>query len=209
MIPQLKRLVVLLVLLLSGCAQQPHKVFTPLISQNWPQHQAQVQAINIWKATGKLAVKTPDDGGSVTLRWQQQNAEYYIDLNGPFGQGNISIEGAPGHVTFSGGDKPSQSAKTAEELLLKNTGWNIPLTQLAYWVRGLPDPSTKLSHFTPNAQGLIGELEQAGWKISYGDYINTQSSSEVIAMPSRITAEYNKEIRLTLLIRAWQLGDAP
>ncbi len=200
----LNLIIALLILLLSGCAQRPPK--TPVsLNQNLLQHQIQVQAIGTWQATGKLGVKTPNDGGSATLRWQQQNTEYQIAFNGPFGQGNMSIEGEPGRVTFSGGNNPPQSAKTAEELMLKNTGWNIPVTQLAHWVRGLPDPATEVSRYSLNAQGLIGELDQAGWKITYGEYINTQNLNDVIPMPGRITAEY-KEIRLTLLIREWKLG---
>ena len=97
-----------------------------------------------------------------------------------------------------------QTAKTAEELIRKNTGWNIPVTQLAFWVRGLPDPNTKVIHFTPNAQGLIGELEQLGWKVSYGDYLNASTPTTSIPMPGRIIAEY-KDVRLTLVVREWSL----
>lgn len=198
--------IVLLILFLNSCAQRPQKVPSlPVINQNLLQHQKQVQAVGAWQATGKLGIKTSTDGGSATLRWHQHNARYHISLNGPLGQGNMSIEGEPGRVMFNGGSNPPQSAKTAEELMLKNTGWNLPVTQLAYWVRGLPDPTTEVSDYTLNAQGLIGKLDQAGWKITYGDYINTTNFNEIIAMPGRITAEY-KEIRLTLLIREWKLG---
>jgi len=71
-------------------------------------------------------------------------------------------------------------------------------------VRGLPDPNTKVIHFTPNAQGLIGELEQLGWKVSYGDYLNASTSETSIPMPGRIIAEY-KDVRLTLVVREWSL----
>ncbi|MES2825878.1 MAG: lipoprotein insertase outer membrane protein LolB [Pseudomonadota bacterium] len=198
--------IALLIVTLSGCAQQSRKMPTPGITeQNLLQHQQQVQAIGNWQAIGKLGVKTPDDGGSATLRWQQQDTAYQIAFNGPLGQGNMSIEGEPGRVTFSGGSNPPQSAKTAEELMFNNTGWNIPVSQLAYWVRGLPDPTKEVTHYTLNAHGFIEKLDQAGWKITYGEYINTQNLNEIIAMPGRITAEY-REMRLTLLIREWKLG---
>ncbi len=198
--------IALLIVILSGCAQQFRKMPAPVFTeQSLLQHQQQVQAISHWQAIGKLGVKTPDDGGSATLRWQQQDTTYQIAFNGPFGQGNMAIDGEPGRVTFSGGSNPPQSAKTAEELMFKNTGWNIPVSQLAYWVRGLPDPTREVAHYTLNAQGLIDKLDQAGWKITYGEYTNTPNRNGVIAMPGRITAEY-REMRLTLLIREWKLG---
>lgn len=190
-------------LLLSGCAHQLPKA--PLISEDWPKHQAQVEGFKHWQATGKLAVKVPNDGGSMSLRWQQEPARFQIDFTGPFGQNILAIAGEPDYVTLSEPGKDPISAKTAEELIRRNTGWTIPVAQLAFWVRGLPAPTAKVTRFAPNAQGLIGELEQLGWKVTYGDYLSVANGTETIALPGRITAEF-KDIRLTLVIREWQLG---
>ena len=188
---------------LSGCSHQQPKA--PLISQDWPNHKDKVESIVNWQAVGKIAVKVPKDGGSANLKWLQTGEAYQIELNGPFGSGKVTIEGLPTSVTLSEAGQPPQTAKTAEELIRKNSGWNIPVAQLAFWVRGLPDPKTKVTHFTPNAQGLIGELEQLGWKVSYGDYLNVNTSANSIPMPGRIVAEY-KDVRLTLVVREWSLG---
>lgn len=193
----------LLCILLNGCARTPPK--SPVISQDWAKHETQIQSKNNWQAIGKLGVKVPNDGGSANLRWTQQSDAYQIDLNGPFGQGKLSIEGQPGKVTLTEAGEPPRSAKTAEELITKTTGWNIPVTQLAYWVRGLPAPNLKITRFQPNALGLLGELEQAGWKVVYGDYLNVASTDNSIAMPARITAEY-KDVKLTLVIREWNFN---
>lgn len=200
-VPALLRLLAI-TLLLSGCAHQLPKA--PLISEDWPKHQAQVETLNKWQAVGKLGVKVPNDGGSMSLRWQQQPNEFTIDFTGPFGQNILGIAGQAGQVTLSEPNKAPISAKTAEELIRRNTGWTIPVTQLAFWVRGLPAPSAKVTHFAANPQGLIGELEQLGWKVTYGDYLSVATGTETLPMPGRITAEF-KDIRLTLVIREWQL----
>jgi len=189
---------IFIALVLSGCAHQAPKA--PLISQDWANHKAQVDAIDNWQAIGKLAVKVPNDGGNASIKWQQIGRAYHIDLSGPFGSGKLTIDGQPNSVTLTEADQPPKTAKTAEELIRKNSGWNIPVTQLAFWVRGLPDPNSKVTRFTPNAQGLIGELEQLGWKVTYGDYLAT--SKDGLAMPGRIVAEY-KDVRLTLAVREW------
>lgn len=210
MIRFLSTTLTLLIILMSGCAQQPQKVQPPTNKEDWEKHQSQVLDIRDWQATGKLGVKVPNDGGSASMHWQQRDTEYQIDLNGPLGLGKMTINGKPDAVTLLQGDKPAQNAKTAEELIIKNTGWNIPVTQLAYWVRGLPAPKSKVTRYAFNEQGGLSELEQAGWKITYGDYLQTTlaastlSPSQNIALPGRITAEF-KDVRLTLIIREWQL----
>jgi outer membrane lipoprotein LolB len=194
--------VLLISLVLSGCAHKLPKA--PLISEDWPKHQAQVEALRTWQATGKLGVKVPNDGGSMSLRWQQRPQQFTIDFTGPFGQNILNIAGQTNQVTLSEPGKAPITAKTAEELIRKNTGWTIPVTQLAFWVRGLPAPTAKVTHFTSNAQGLIGELEQLGWKVTYGDYLRVTTGADTLAMPGRITAEF-KDMRLTLVIREWQM----
>lgn len=193
-------------LVLSGCAHKLPKA--PLISEDWPKHQRQVETLKNWQAIGKLGVKVPNDGGSMSLRWQQQPEQFSIDFTGPFGQNILGIAGHANQVTLSEPNKAPITAKTAEELIRRNTGWNIPVTQLAYWVRGLPAPTAKVTGFTPNTQGLIGELEQLGWKVTYGDYLSVNTGAETLAMPGRITAEF-KDVRLTLVIREWQMEPAP
>lgn len=192
-------------LLLSSCA---HKTPKPLLTEDWKEHTRQLMKLNKWQVTGKLAVKTPNDGGSMGIKWQQEPTQFTLDFSGPFGQNLLRINGDDKQVTLSEPNKAPISAKTAEELIRRNTGWTIPVNQLAFWVRGLPDPTSRINKLQPNAQGLIETLEQSGWKISYSEYmslnINNGSGSETLAMPKRILAEF-KEIRLTLAIREWQL----
>jgi outer membrane lipoprotein LolB len=197
---------VLLSILLSGCAHTPKPLLTPkpALTEDWQKHTRQLVKLNKWQAVGKLAVKVPNDGGSMGLRWQQEPHQFNIDFSGPFGQNLLAISGNDQHVTLTEPNQAPITAKTAEELIRRNTGWTIPVAQLAFWVRGLPDPSTKISTFQPNAQGLIETLEQSGWKISYSEYMSVTSGAETLAMPKRIIAEFN-DIRLTLAIREWQL----
>ncbi len=193
----------LLSILLSGCANTPK----PLLTEDWQEHTRQLVKLNKWQAIGKLAVKVPNNGGSMSLRWQQESKQFNIDFSGPFGQNLLTINGDDKQVTLSEPNHAPISAKTAEELIRRNTGWTIPVAQLTFWVRGLPDPTSRITKFQPNPQGLIETLEQSGWKISYSEYMSVASGSETFAMPKLIIAEY-KEIRLKLAIREWQLEQA-
>lgn len=193
----------LLFVLLSGCATTPK----PLLTEDWQEHTRQLSTLNKWQAVGKLAVKVPNNGGSMGIRWEQEPTQFNIDFSGPFGQNLLTISGNDKLVTLNEPNHAPINAKTAEELIHRNTGWTIPVAQLAFWVRGLPDPTSRIGKFQPNTQGLIETLEQSGWKISYSEYMSVTSGSETLAMPKRIVAEY-KEIRLTLAIREWLLEPA-
>ena len=193
----------LLFVLLSGCATTPK----PLLTEDWQEHTRQLSTLNKWQAVGKLAVKVPNNGGSMGIRWGQEPTQFNIDFSGPFGQNLLTISGNDKLVTLNEPNHAPINAKTAEELIHRNTGWIIPVAQLAFWVRGLPDPTNRIGKFQPNTQGLIETLEQSGWKISYSEYMSVTSGSETLAMPKRIVAEY-KEIRLTLAIREWLLEPA-
>lgn len=188
-----------LLALLGGCAQQ-----TAMPIDDWSQHQARIHKITHWHVTGKLGVKIPGDNGSANLRWQNATSNYSLDLSGPFGQGRLLITGKPGRVTLQQAGEAPLTADSAEELILQTTGWTLPVTQLAYWVRGVPAPYQPIVRMEHDDSGLLASLEQAGWHIQYANYSSTKLDKTSVQLPSRVTAEYG-DIRLTLIIRQWQL----
>lgn len=192
-------LIALLSLFLSACVNK-----LPLKSVEFKAHQAALMPITQWKMTGKLGIKTPTESGSANIQWQQESAAYQIQLHGPLGQKSIVIIGDLQEVTLKEKGKPIIKARSPEALIKKSTGWNLPLTQLNYWVRGLPAPKTKIKQITPNATGLIAQLEQSGWVIDYLSYHQIQYQNQLIYLPKKIVATHG-DIRLTLVIREWTL----
>lgn len=202
-------LLLLSFLLLAGCAHQPEQM--PI--GDWGERQAQLDKLNHWQVTGKLGVRIPGDNGSANLRWRQEDKHYNIDLSGPLGSGRVAISGQPGQVDMQQAGEQPLSATTAEELILYSTGWTIPVAQLVYWVRALPAPEQKVTHWEKNELDQITLLEQAGWRVRYSQYqpVSTTSGSGTsgelhVLLPGRVIAEYG-DVRLTLVIREWLLED--
>lgn len=194
----------ILLLTISGCAQRG--AFTP--PPDLVAHQQQLQRITHWKLNGKLGIRTSDDSGSATLKWAQQLANYQINLSGPLGQKRMIITGAPGKVRLEQSGSTPLEAKNPEALIKEAAGWTLPVSQLAYWVRGVPAPKQRITHLQQNESGLIAQLQQGGWSIVYSNYKNYSSgTAEAFSLPGKITAEH-EDIRLTLVIRDWQL-DTP
>lgn len=194
-------LLLLTLLFVSGCAHRGS--LTP--PQDVVEHQRQLQAISDWQLIGKLGIRTAGDSGSASLKWVQQRANYQINLSGPLGQKSMIITGTPEKVRLEQTGEPVQEAKTAEALIKQSAGWTLPVAQLAYWVRGVPAPKLRISHLQQNDSGLLDQLMQGGWSISYSNYRDQTFNGTILPLPGKVTAEY-EDVRLILVIREWQLG---
>lgn len=190
------RLALFLCLFLQACATR-----TPLPVE-LHQHQQELTLISHWQFSGKLGIKAPDESASASIHWQQTDKNYRIQLHGPLGQKSLSIEGNLKEVTLKEKGKPAISARNAESLLKRTTGWSLPLQQLDYWIRGLPAPSTKIQLIELNAQGLIHNLRQKDWQIEYSGYKPITYQARTIYLPQKLVARH-KDLRLTLVIRNW------
>lgn len=184
-------------LLLAGCATRP---VAPV--DDWQQHRKQIATLDQWQLNGRLAVRLPEDSATSSLRWSQFPQRYRLDLSGPFGQGRIRIHGRPGRITLEQAGEEPLHADSAEQLIWQATGWTLPVGDLAYWVRGIPAPDSEPDDWLHNERGLLAELHQSGWQLTYEDY----QSHEGRRLPGHITAERG-DVHLTLAIRSWQLPD--
>ncbi|WP_052417459.1 lipoprotein insertase outer membrane protein LolB [Cellvibrio mixtus] len=191
----------LLILLTAACAHRPG--LTP--PENVLEHQRQVQAIGHWQVNGKLGIRTADDSGSASLKWNQEAANYQINLSGPLGQKRMLITGTADKVRLEQTGEPAQEAKSPEALIKQQLGWTLPVTQLAYWVRGVPAPKGRINRLEQNSIGLIAQLQQGDWLVTYDNYSDQQLEGKTLPLPGKITAEY-QDVRLILVIRQWQLG---
>lgn len=194
-------MVLLLAFAATACVHRPG--LTP--PENLREHQQQVQAVDEWQLSGKLGIRTPDDSGSASLKWAQHASGYQLNLAGPLGQKRMIITGQPGKVRLEQTGEPTQEAKTPEALIKQQLGWTLPVTQLAYWVRGVPAPKGRITRLQQNSDGLIALLQQGDWLITYSNYSDQTVSGKTLALPGKITAEYG-DVRLILAIRQWQLG---
>ncbi|MFT6101876.1 MAG: outer membrane lipoprotein LolB [Granulosicoccus sp.] len=162
-----------------------------------------------WKVTAKLGIRNSKDSGSVTVNWQQQQDQYHIQLSGPFGQGNATLSGDDSNILI---DRPGKEPAFSNEpsALITNTfGWDLPLEQLRYWVRGLPTPSRHFNQTPPrttyNETGLLAQLEQMGWTLRYSRYQPIKTLNGRV-LPHKIRAQRDDAI-LTLIIKRWAFPD--
>ncbi len=183
----------LLALLLAGCVSVPKPDQTARISRK------QLYNVDTWTAEGKLGLRVNGQGNSASFSWQNEGQDYLLRLHGPFGQGKVSLQKEKGWVTLESEDHNGR-ARSPEQLMEEALGWTLPISELVYWIKGLPSRESPVNSKSENEFGNLATLEQQGWHIRYSDYELANGAM----LPHKIIAS-REDVRLVLAIKHWQL----
>jgi len=195
-----KTLALLALLVMQGCAMfQPTPAPPPPAGTqvDWLQHLRHLTLLQEWKLQGKIGVHNKTDGGSAYIDWSQSFDSFYIVLSGPLGQGTTIVSGNPtgARLQQSGG---TYVAESPEELVYEHTGWQIPINDLLYWVKGMPAP-TGNPVITRTPLGTLATLKQDGWQLEYANYTETLGN----LLPQKIRIRKG-DLKVVLVIKSWQ-----
>lgn len=179
-------LMLLTLLLISACSSQP-------LAPPPPEAQQANSRLWHWQLQGRIALNDGSNSHSATLDWQQQGYQYQLQIFGPLGQGSARLDGQPFRVTLTTSDGEVLQASSPEQLLQQGLDWNFPLSDLIYWVRGIPAPG-------PVIQISTSQLEQNGWQVEWRRYTQVNGYQ----LPELLVAS-NGNIQLRLAINRWQV----
>ncbi len=192
----------LLCTLLLGCSSQPTtRPQPPIPPQSWEQRQQQLAPLSQWQVLGKIRIQSASDDSAANLSWEQHQDHYQIYMAGPLGQGAINIQGSEQTgITLEISGEQRMQAASPEQLLYQRLGWEAPISQIPYWIKGMPAPHTRHSkHLDPDNK--LQRLQQDGWVIDYLDYHpNLQPQ-----LPRKIRLQRGDSLTLTLILKQWQL----
>ncbi|MAZ38555.1 MAG: outer membrane lipoprotein LolB [Legionellales bacterium] len=189
----------LLALLLTACATMPASKSANNQTITWTKRESQLLTLTHWQANGAMSIKQNNKATSASLYWTQQGQNNYtINLQGPLGTGAMKITAQPGKVTLLQADKQPQSASTAEALLKAQTGWYLPISNLYYWVRGLPVPNVPANKKYDQYHHLQS-LQQQGWLINYQRYTAVNN----LDLPSKLILQ-KKPFTIKIIISQWK-----
>ncbi|MDX1458847.1 MAG: lipoprotein insertase outer membrane protein LolB [Marinobacter sp.] len=168
----------------------------------WHQRQQEIQSLQHWQLQGKLAVRQPSDSGSAVINhWNQHDDAYDISLSSAFlGLGRTQIKGVPGYIELTLPDGATYRSTEPEELVAAATGWQLPIDNLIWWIRGLPSPGSDYRLYF-NFGARLAMLRQGGWEIRYDAWERFMDDKP--ELPARITA-VKGEKRVRLAVTQWQ-----
>lgn len=182
---------------LAGCAQFADRVPA---SAGWKAHSEQLTVLQQWTATGKLAVRTAEASESASLVWQQHNQDTHLYLSGPLGMGATTIDSDGQRLDIRRGDEYQTLDISTPDAIALNTGWDLPLSALTHWLKGLPAPDSKLQRFDLNTQTeLLQSLQQDDWEVNFEKYGEFQG----YILPTRMQIQRGTT-RVKVIISDWQ-----
>lgn len=140
---------------------------------------------------GKIGMTTPQQAGSAFYIWTQQAQNFAIEIAGAMnaGQTKISYNGQSATLT---NEKGTINAATPEELLLRATGWQAPISQLPYWIQGQPAPSD--ANGKKDSTNRLVSAQNGDWTATFS-YSNSNDK-----LPSRLTASHPDGYKVVMTI---------
>ncbi|MGH8191870.1 MAG: lipoprotein insertase outer membrane protein LolB [Rhodanobacteraceae bacterium] len=127
-----------------------------------------------WGFQARFAASDGHHGGSGSLDWRQNGDRYEFTLRAPITGKTVELAGGPGGAVLTGAGKTPVRGRDAGEVLNEEFGWEVPVADLAWWVRGLRAPD-RPAILTFGANGLPSTLDQDGWHVDYRDWYAERS----------------------------------
>jgi outer membrane lipoprotein LolB len=195
--------VIVVTVLLTGCASFLPQTSPPSRARTinhylpWETRKAQLNNLQHWQARGNLAAHTTDKRGiNTSFSWEQNHHCYQLIFFGPLGSQSAVLAGNPDRVGLTT-HRQTYTAQNPEGLLADQLGLHLPVSQLYYWLRGLPAPQ---SRYTTNldAYNHLLKLRQSGWCVNYTHYTN----SGAIDLPDRLEIT-NGQWQVRIAITRW------
>jgi outer membrane lipoprotein LolB len=177
---------IVLLALLGGC-MQPSKQPNTMSKQarsNYLQH------LQHWQANGRVSIRTAEDNINASFTWRQDLDKYHTHFYSAFSNESLTIQGDQQHITAV-----TNNGEQDQEVKIEQ---NLPLAQLAFWLKGMPTPNSKPQSIKYDAQNQLLNLIQDGWTIEYQSY----SANGPITLPEKLTAT-DGNTKVKLLIRKW------
>ncbi len=186
-------------LLLAACATAPGP--PAATSADWEALRAALAAETHWSARGKIALRNAGQAESASLDWRQSGRVTRLDLSGPLGFSATTIESDGDHLSIRRGDDFQRWALDDPELRARNQ-WQLPLSSLHYWLKGIPAPGAAVDtlEFDPGTN-MPSLLRQQGWTVQYGQF-------ELFGgrrLPTRIEVTRDTT-RARIILREWDFG---
>jgi outer membrane lipoprotein LolB len=190
----------MLAFFISGCvttrAPTTVPVTTHVIAMSWQDRQNRLNQLQTWTIKGIVGIRKGDKGVNAHLNWQQQGDRYRLELFGPLGINSVQLIGSSQSVELINANQ-AYRASNPEALLEQRTGWILPVSNLYFWIRGLPAPGEHAIQQL-DAQNRLSLLQQQGWQINYLDYMSAQG----LDLPSKLEL-INNQVRVRIIINEW------
>ena len=217
-------IIFLLCFALAACSVQQQKPSTPRPDPSlssaqalYEQRHTVVESIHTWAFKGRAAVQRGSEGWSATMHWRQEGKSFRLRIIAPLGRGTYEIFREEDQVSLIDANNNVYTATNPDELFAEVIGWQLPISNIEFWIRGLLAPGESPGQPNLSTDGLVKDFALDGWRVSILDYQSVPNpprsgnsiqgpSTDNLAMPKKLFMNFD-DTKMRVVINAWDLGD--
>jgi outer membrane lipoprotein LolB len=187
--------VVAALLVLAACAPVRMRE-TPAAQAAQLAREARLAPRTHWTINAHIGVSNGRDGGSGDLVWTQDEDRYSFTVQAPVTGRTWKLSGDARGAALEGVDPTPDSDSDPERLLRERLGWEVPMTGLRAWIRGMRAKGAAQVQY--DAQNLPALIEQGGWKVEYRDW----AADSDPPLPRKLFASRGNA-RVRVVVESW------
>ena len=147
-------------LLLSSCAS-----FYDVTIEKPAEYVQPIAIESDFNISGRFFIKTSKRDNYGNFTWDKSGNDESLAFRTPIGQTVAQITIESGSATLTTKDKV-YSGEDLETMMQNHLGFILPMSQLHYWIKGVPLPSA------PVTNKLTSGFVQLGWRIEYLQWVD-------------------------------------
>lgn len=144
-----------------------------------------------------MAFKNIDHAESAAISWSQHKQHTEIRLSGPLGLSATTISSDGKVIEVKQAEETRHYRVSDTTSMYTDTGIELPLQALPYWLKGLPNPDADIDK-QEFLEGKLKQLVQSGWTISYEQY----KPFSRFVLPTKINMAH-ADTQVRLIMRNW------
>ncbi len=206
------RILLLLALLLSGCAAPPKEISERAVDRNAVErHQTTLQQLNDWTLRGQIALFNlrDDERDAVYLEWQHSTTRTHMRFYHPLKGTLARLEQDASGATYVAADGQAFYGQTAEQLVTRLFGYQLPLELLTQVIIGRQPPGAQqlryqLHPMEPHQVAALSSYSVARqaqtWQVNLTAYQPTQH----LLLPHQVELT-SAAWRIKVKVKQWKL----
>ena len=169
--------------------------------------------VSAWQLSGSFSYVDPNESGAGRIQWSFQGDlldnlrlndaidQERVRLIGPIGTGSLELLTADNRASLISGNQQSNGVD-AESLLFNIVGWRLPVSEMRFWLFGMPSPNVS-GRFWLNEQGQLQTLQQSEWEVQFDRFEIDPVLQQ--ALPKKITAIHRgNQAKVKLVIKRFE-----
>ena len=172
---------------LSACAPLPSAAPAPIVARTFAP---------TFELQGRISASAGEQAASGSIDWRHAHGTDSFTLLTPLGQIAAQLEASAVGAHLRTADGQEFNADSAEALLPRVLGVDVPVARLGRWVQAAPDAAAEVRN--RDSAGRPALVIDQGWRIEYLAYLSTAADSP----PARLDISRG-DARIRLVIDSW------